>query len=169
MSKRKPKQKQPKADLVALGESFANLATTAQDHLAYWWNQLHPNRQPVTVGIQIVDATVLPLTSKDVPPTPDELRQYFVARLGYSLPDYEAMTVAEVVDVLRREAGQQTRATPELSETLANILEALGRDELNGREIADVAGYTYDTTRKHLSTLKDRGLIQKTKRGYRRV
>jgi len=77
---------------------------TAHDRLTYWWNQLHPDRQPVTVDIQIVDTTVLPIKSKDVAPTPDELRQYFVARLGYSLDDYEAMNLGEVVAVLRREA-----------------------------------------------------------------
>lgn len=169
MAKRKTEPKELKADIAALGKSLANAAVTAHDRLTYWWNQLHPDRQPVTVDVQIVDTTVLPIKSKNVAPTPDELRQYFVARLGYSLADYEAMTLGEVVAILTREAERQTRATPELSETLANILEALGSDELNGREIAEQAGYSHDTTRKHLSTLKDRGLIQKTKRGYRRV
>ncbi|MDA1055200.1 MAG: hypothetical protein O3C40_32660 [Planctomycetota bacterium] len=114
MAKRKPKeQKQPAADLAALGERLANAAKTAHDRLAYWWNELHPNRQPVTVDIQIVDATVVPIKSRDVPPTPDELRQYFVARLGYSLVDYEAMNVAAVVEVLRREAKKsKSRVIP---------------------------------------------------------
>jgi len=167
MAKRKPKEQ--KADIAALGKSLANAAVTAHDRLTYWWNQLHPDRQPVTVDVQIVDTTVLPIKSKDVAPTPDELRQYFIARLGYSLADYEAMTQAALIEILKREAERQTRATPELSDTLTDILEALGSDELNGREIAVQAGYSHDTTRKHLSTLKALGLIQKTKRGYRRV
>jgi hypothetical protein len=60
------------------------------------------------------------------------------------------------------------RRTSQYREVSKHVLEALGRREMTGPEIATAAGYQYDYVRRVLSHLLQQQVLRKTEGGYRR-
>ena len=67
-----------------------------------------------------------------------------------------------------REHGQQRQmAVPKLSDTEANVIEALGQDTMTGEVLAEKAGYPFNSNFKStLSSLRKRGILGNASPGY---